>query len=462
MRLLKYIFLVSILATTTSCRKYLDIIPKGKIIPEKTNDYRLLLDQISNSGKSRGFVNTYSNDLLMGDDLGINSFSSGFYGPTEQNVLMFAEHIYQDFESDPDWEAMYNQIYITNLVVSDVMDSKGGSLVEKKKLLAEARVHRAFAYLTLVNLYAPHFNPTSADSDLGVPIREGLDFEEALPRATVRKVYDYILNDLSLAAQDLPLAPELNFNNRPTAASAYALWARVYLYLNDADNARRYADSSLKYYDELLDYNTLGQGTAIPGTLNVPTGLINKEVTLLKSTTSGVSLFYASPELVALYDQTNDLRMQANFFPDALFGMSFGYISTEWSGRTPIKGTSVPETYLTRAEAYARLGEIGKAIDDINLIRKNRYRTGTNYVVDASTQGEALALVKEERRRELAFRGSRWFDIRRYNRFDGDAIYITHTINGTPYTLAPNTPRAVLPIGRKYIDLNPEIKQNQR
>src|SRR5690606_38962661 len=118
---------------SASCKKYLDIAPKGKIIPEKTADYRLLLDQVNSAGKSSGFVRSFSNDLLMSDDLQVTPFSANFYGPADQNLLSFAEHIYQDFESDPDWESLYNQIYVTNLVILQVMDSKNGSQQEKEQ-----------------------------------------------------------------------------------------------------------------------------------------------------------------------------------------------------------------------------------------------------------------------------------------------------------------------------------------
>lgn len=446
----------------TSCRKYLDIVPKGKIIPENTGDYRLLLDQINTNGKSVGFVRSYSNDLLMADDIMVTPFSAGFYGAAGQNALTFAEHIYQDFESDPDWEALYNQIYVTNLVINEVMDSKSGSQQEKSKLQAEARVHRAHALLILVNLYARHYNPATAATDPGVPLRIKLDFEENLKRASVQDVYDFILNDLSLSLEALPPAPELNINYRPVSAAAYALLARASLFMNRIEDALKYADSSLKRYNVLVNYNTLGPNPLIPGSLQIPIGLQNKEVLLLKSAVSNASLFYADNNLMALYDKQNDLRVPAMYFNDALFGMSYGYISSEWSGRQPVKGPSVPEMYLIRAESYARLGDIDKAIDDINMLRGFRYKAGSSYTLTASTKEEALALVKEERRRELAFRGSRLFDIKRYNTFDNDNITVTHTVNGTDYSLTPGSPRFVLPIGRKYIDLNKEIIQNPR
>lgn len=463
MKSLKLIcFLAVLILGLTGCKKYLDIVPKGKIIPQTTNDYRLLLDQISPNGKSNGFVNSFSNDVLMGDDLEVNAFSSSFYKAAEQNVLTFAEHIYQDFESDPDWEALYNQIYVTNLVIDQVMSSTQGTDTEKNQLLAEAKVQRAYAYFTLVNLYARQYNPSTAGTDPGVPLRKGLDFEEKLPRATVQGVYDYILNDLKQAAGHLPAAPQLNLNHRPVDAAAYALLARTCLFMNNIPAALDYANTSLQRYSSLTDYNSLPSSQVFPGGIQEPIGLQNKEVLMLKAPVSPTSFFYGNAGLLALYDQQNDLRFRAKFASDQAFGLNYGYICTEWSGKTPAKGPSTAEVLLIRAECYARTGKVSEAMGDLNTLRTSRYKTGSNSSLTTSSAAQALTWVKEERRRELAFCGFRWFDIKRYNALDNDQITVTHLINGTNYTLSPSSPRAVLPIGRKYIDLNPEIQQNPR
>jgi hypothetical protein len=462
MRHIKILMLGAILIGMVSCKKYLDIVPKGKIIPTKTDDYRLLLNQTTARGSSIGFVSSFSNDLLVGDDIEINAFSASFYKAADQNILMFADHIYQDFESDPDWEALYNQVYVANLVINEVMNSDGGNDAEKNKLLAEARVHRAHAFLILVNLYAKQYTAANAATDLGIPLRTGLDFEEKLNRATVQEVYNFILNDLTQAMGRLPIIPELNYNYRPVEASTEALMARTYLYMNNIPEALKHADASLKLYNTLINYNSLSASAIFPGNLQLPLNLQNKEVLQLKSVVSGTSLFYANAALLNLYYKQYDLRFKAQYASDAIFGLNNGYISTDWSGNVPAKGPSTAEMYLTRAECYARTGKTPEAVQDLNTLRSFRYKTGSSYTLAASTPAEALALVKEERRRELAMRGFRWFDIKRYNVVDADNITVSHTLNGKTYTLAPGSLHAVFPIGRKYIELNHEITQNPR
>lgn len=462
-KLTYYIWIAVLSLSSASCKKYLDIKPKGAFIPGKTSDYRLLLDEVTPREKSNGFVNTYSMDVMMDDDLVINTFSQSFYNANRLSAFRFNEHLFLEQESDPDWLAMYNQIYTANLVVEQVMSSTGGTDTEKRQLLAEARVHRAYAYFILVNIYAKQYDPATAANDAGVPVRQGLDFEEALPRASVKAVYDQVLADLQTSANDLPASPDPAATFRPSKATAFSLLAKTFLFMNNAADAHRYADSSLKYYNILIDYNTLPTHPAFPQyVLNYPTNYQNPETLMEKSNVSSYALVFAAPALLSLYDTDNDLRWKTYFTPDFLLGMNNGSFSSEWSGRVPSKGPSVPETYLIRAESSARLGNTQNALDDLNLLRSKRYKTGSNYTLSAPDANAALNIVKAERRREMAFRGSRYFDIRRFNKFDNANITITHTLGSEQFTLTPNSNRTALPIARKYIALNPEISQNPR
>lgn len=113
-----------------------------------------------------------------------------------------------------------------------------------------------------------------------------------------------------------------------------------------------------------------------------------------------------------------------------------------------------------RAECNARKGNYALAMNDVNTIREKRYTKGTYTALSASNAVEALEIVKEERRRELAFRGLRWFDLKRYNVYDDANISLSRTIEGVEYRLEANSNRWAFPIGMKYILKNPEIIQN--
>ena len=70
--------------------------------------------------------------------------------------------------------------------------------------------------------------------------------------------------------------------------------------------------------------------------------------------------------------------------------------------------------------------------------------------------------MKEERRRELIRSTDRIFDIKRYNHFDNDTISLIHNLGDETATLEANSLNWAFPIGRVYINQNPEIIQNPR
>ncbi|MDB5156643.1 MAG: RagB/SusD family nutrient uptake outer membrane protein, partial [Mucilaginibacter sp.] len=402
----KFIYAILSLTLLTgvfSCKKYLELVPAGQLLLTKSSDYRLLLDQITKTGKSNGFYATYSTDAMVDDDMVMNSYSVTTYAPAMLNAFQFAPQLYMEAESDVDWEAMYNQIYVANLVIANVMTATGAE-TEKRQLIAEARVHRAYAYLILVSLYAKQYDPATAASDPGVPIRMETDFEEKLVRKSVQQVYDYLTADLKLAIPDLPLVPELPHTNRPVKAAALTILARASQYMNHQQEAHDYADESLKTYSTLSDYNKLLQYAYFLPVIywTYPEHFKNSEV-LLEKTAISSNLMFMSQPLLNLYDFTNDMRASTTILDGKLYGIDYGYLSII-SGN-PYKGPSVAESYLIRAEASARLGNADAAMADVNTLRKARYKTGSVYTLTASSAEQALLLVKEERRRELAFCG---------------------------------------------------------
>ena len=74
------------------------------------------------------------------------------------------------------------------------------------------------------------------------------------------------------------------------------------------------------------------------------------------------------------------------------------------------------EMYLNRAEAEAKAGQTGAALDDLDAIRTNRGLSSSLYNGTVPGGYTALDLVLNERRIELAFEGQRVFDVYRNHR----------------------------------------------
>lgn len=66
------------------------------------------------------------------------------------------------------------------------------------------------------------------------------------------------------------------------------------------------------------------------------------------------------------------------------------------------------EIYLNRAEAYAKLGNYGAALNDLNIIRERSIVGGGYVSLDASNAGD---LIDKERQLELAYQAERSYDV---------------------------------------------------
>jgi hypothetical protein len=255
---------------------------------------------------------------------------------------------------------------------------------------------------------------------------------------------------------DVPL-----YKLRPSKPAAYALLSRIYLVMQDYPNALLYGDSCLKIYDSVLDYNTLKT------TVTYPVPGLNREV-IFQATISddlqgnlGVNCIVDSI-LYKSYDN-NDLRKTLFYKPGTTGQINFIGTYTGGTVSTVSKafgGIATDEVYLTRAECYARAGNVAAALNDLNKLMAARWKTGTFVAFTAANADEALAIIVRERRKETPFRGLRWLDLRRLNS-EGANITLTRILNSEKYTLPPNDPRYALPIPPDVIALT-GMKQNER
>lgn len=116
------------------------------------------------------------------------------------------------------------------------------------------------------------------------------------------------------------------------------------------------------------------------------------------------------------------------------------------------------EVLLNRAEAYAKLNQDGKALDDINTLRTRAgIPTLTSGDLSALGYNSMLDLVLDERRMELCFEGHRFFDVFR-NKLPMDRRYVGYH---TWEIIQPNDPRIALLISQDEIN-SAGIPQNPR
>lgn len=132
------------------------------------------------------------------------------------------------------------------------------------------------------------------------------------------------------------------------------------------------------------------------------------------------------------------------------------------------------EVLLTYAEAKIELNQIDQSVyDAINEVR-GRVSVEMPPIADGLSQGQLREVVRKERAIELAFEGTRLFDIRRWEIAHevmlGEVYGMTYTAGGELVTIKVESYNRVFDQGRDYLwpipqrerELNPNLEQNPK
>lgn len=145
-------------------------------------------------------------------------YTNSAFAPIVNGTLSAAN----DYCYANDWKIPYKQIRAANLFISKVGDAPISEGL-KKQSTGEARVLRDWFYFTLMRYFGGV--PILKDTVFGISD----DFTK-IPRASYADCVDYLVNDLDLAAADLPVQYDAQNYGRITKGTALALKARVLLY----------------------------------------------------------------------------------------------------------------------------------------------------------------------------------------------------------------------------------------
>ncbi|NSL85708.1 RagB/SusD family nutrient uptake outer membrane protein [Chitinophaga sp. Mgbs1] len=449
MRSFHIVFILLLAAAGISgCNKFLDVKPKGILIPEKLSDYQLMLN-------SRQLTLTFPPVLLYCTDNYYEEFDDISTVPAA-NAYYWRPGIDQNEKDNPvAWGDLYNSIYHTNVIINNVMSATDGSPEARAATLAEALVVRADCYFMLLTLFAKAYNPATAASDPGLPLVHSTDVtSKTPPRASLKTTLDTIVTNVTDAIASLPLT---NLNKyRPTKNAAYSLLARVYLYMQDYDNCGKYTDLLLAAPHAMLNYNDYEDAYSFPPTDFSPE-VIWQRGSLDYEIPGGMGIQHALSDLY----ESGDLRKEFLTYTLASTPDDYHYFAE--SGY-PNFGTTYQEMYLNKAEVLARKNQPDAAMNMLNQLRKHRFTPAAYKPVTASGQEDALKKVLEERRRELAFRGPRWMDMKRLDR-EGRMPLVERRVNSTGVlkaTLEPGSRKYVFQIPARVQQFNPDIQLNDR
>ena len=422
-------------------------------VPTSIEDIQAVLDNATIMNENRPSLGEISADNCYLTDALWDSWL-----PLNRSAHIWAENIYSDITTDQfNWNTSYRQVFYSNIALEEIDKvGQGYNASAWNNVKGSAHFFRGEAFFNLSQLFAKPYSLTFPE-DAGIPLRLKADPNDVSARSSLQQTYDQVLSDLQGSVDYLPNIPL--YKTRPSKPAAYALLSRFYLVKQDYANALKYADLCLKIYDSLLDYNTLNANATFP----IPP--LNREVIFMTTMENAALLpgtHIVDSTLYKSYD-INDLRKKilyrANTAGQLYFNGTYTGGALIQSSRT-FGGIATDEVYLTRAECYARTGNITLAMNDLNSVMSKRWKTGTFVPFTATGTSEAMNLILRERRKETPFRGLRWIDLRRLNS-EGANITLTRMIKGQLYTLPPNDPRYVLPIPPDVIAIT-GMTQNKR
>lgn len=458
-----------------SCDNYLNIKPKGYTIPEYYDDYVLLMNNLSLFTAPEPTMSYLTDNILLGDKDGLEDIALQSQSENIRNIYSFASGpIYLSGQRDPFYEECYAHIFTYNVVINNVMSATDTDEARKLQLRAEAFLGRAFEYLNLVNCYATHYDPQTAETDLGVPLVLSEDINSSYSRNSVKEVYDRIEKDILEALPSLSDRATSSFQANQVVGKAFL--ARLYLYMGNYEKALSNGKEVLKTQQTLLDLknyiSTEGASDHIKdenGELFPRDGESPEDFFFRPEAFELSGSICGSTDLIDCYHRdlpagAIDQRLALFFFKDSAFTWQPMHFPGKylWAPYHPMNtGFSVPEMILIAAECEARVGTKENAMDYINQLRN--YRIINNQKLTANDKEEALKIALDERRREIPFTAiTRLVDLKRLNRDDRFKKTITHSADGETWTLPANDRRYIMPIPPSVLEQNPGMPQYER
>lgn len=426
-----------------SCSKFLDIQPVGKVIPTTSDEYRALMTKAYEFPIGDRGLTDLRTDIALSRN---QSFDLNLFG----DLMRWNDVNFKAGSYSWGWASYYTSIYYANAIIAASEKIEAKNEADKKQLLGEAYMHRAYLHFLLVNLYGKPYTLDGAKDSKAVPLKLDVDLEGLLGRNTVGEVYTQILADIAEAKKHLnkqEWEPALRY--RYSALSADALEARVYLYMGQWAEAYAAAERLLASKSTLVNINDAD--AKLPNQYDSDEMILALEQVFNSSSGRAVR---GMKEFVESYSE-GDLR-RTKYFGDFDEKEQY-YQPAKVDGSTKYRCSfRTSELYLISAEAAAHLGKLDQARTRLLSLLKARYTpdayTALSVSVEALDSKALLSEIALQRAKELALEGHRWFDLRRTTRPALTKVYKDGVVR-----LEPNDGRYTLPIPREAVEANPAL-----
>ncbi|NLR93957.1 RagB/SusD family nutrient uptake outer membrane protein [Flammeovirga agarivorans] len=460
MKSINNIISIALAVLSFSCSSLLEVDPKSSV---KMDDYwqNGLDAEAAIMGCYRTFGDETKRLVCWGDGRG--DILYGGEGATFDDIFNnVRRNGITELSESANWQSMYSVINQANQIIVNtpkIVDRDNSfTVVERDNIMAEAYFMRALAHFYLARVFesAPYVKvPTTSASQ---------DFHNA--PISQMEMFENVIADLDSAlALDIVIdyqVDERQNHGRATRGAVYSMKTDVYLWMKDYANAVVSADSVL----------------SIPR-YQLQTG--ETWVDLFRVGNQPESIFELQYDVVYLVE--NDLLQIFNRRDNREGGVPYGSqiyktnfrnkkyweadnannidnirgINASYSGEgtIPWKYVGISDTevrrnrdvnyilyrlagvMLNKAEALNRLGRKQEALDIVNQIRAragiqpaNDYQKNNPRFLSPRDYMETIEdAIMDEKARELAYEGSRWFDLVRLSKRRGNADYMRNALS---------------------------------
>lgn len=437
------------LIALSSCDKFLDIQPVGRVIPKTAKEYRELLTKAYNIvPEDRGKA------TLRGDEFTMDGTNSSV-----QDIESYKD-IWNWNDNNPigytltfSWRQYYQALFYANYIIENKENITQGTKEEINQLAGESYMIRAFLHFTLVNLFGKPYTACDPATEKGIPLKLNSNTEELLKRNTIAEVYTSVLSDIDKAEKLMTKEQwETGLTYRFNTLSINAFRSRVYLYMGDWEKSLAASEAVLAKKSTLTD---LRSSTTLPNNYDSNESILALEQVM---TSQFIKVGKVSSSLLSMY--TSGDQRKAKYF-NAVTLSNYQVVK---GGNNKFRCSfRVGEIYLNAAEAASHIAS--KTENSKNyLLKLMEFRYSTNAynakktAVGTMTNEQLITEIANERTRELAFEGHRWFDLRRTTRPRLEKTFVAKDGSQENYVLEENDPRYTLRIPAEAIESNPELK----
>ena len=440
----KYIIIIFAALLFVGCDDFLDIQPVGKIIAETGEEYRALLtDVYSRFPEDRGLT-TFRSDEIAADATYLKDYDYESYF----DLWNWTDYNRDAATANFNWRSYYHSCYIANYIIEHKNDITKATQKEIDQLVGECYMMRAYIHFVLVNIYAQAYTHCDPATTRGVPLSVKADVNAILQCSSVEQVYKQILDDIDSAEELMNVERwDEGLTYRFNTTTAHALRARVALYMSDWALALQESKKVIEKYPDLEDLNS--SSALLPTNYKSVESIMALEQVIKPDL---MKVGYVEPALLGMF-RSGDSRKTKYFAARNLRIYQYRERKADEERCTFRAG----EFYLIAAEAANELDDKEEALRFINALMVKRYTTKKFSEYSLALEGldkDALRVeIANERQRELAYQGHRWFDLRRTTQPELKKVY-----EGEEFALEQGDERYTMRFPSEAVAANPELE----